>query len=119
MLSRILLPAVLLLAAAEARSQPLQRLVVGGDAAVAVPPRTVALGGALQPMGAAAVVASPLPSAPLVALAPAAVAGTGLGAGLAGAMPLLLPVATAATAAVLGGGLPGSGNAGSAPASTR
>ncbi|WP_439595946.1 hypothetical protein [Falsiroseomonas sp.] len=119
MLSRILLPAALLLVAADARPQPLQSLVVGGDAAVAVPPRMMGQGAPPQSLGAVPVLATPLPSAPLLALPPAAAAGAGLGTGLAAAMPLLLPVATAAAAAVLGGGLPGSGNAGSAPAATR
>jgi hypothetical protein len=57
------------------------------------------------------------PAVPIVVAAPGLAAGSAAGTGLAAAgLPFLLPLAAAVA---LGGGLPGSGGSGSAPATTR
>lgn len=104
---------ILLLACLPAmvQAQTLQSLVVGADVAVAIPPR----GSAAVPPPPRPV--APPPAIPVAVAEPSLAAGGAAGAGLAaGPLPLLLPLAAALA---LGGGLPGSGGSGSAPATTR
>ncbi|NKE46736.1 hypothetical protein HB662_18290 [Roseomonas frigidaquae] len=106
-LALILALQMLMLPAGRVQAQTLQSLVVGADVAVVVPPRGAAV---LRPLVSPAASAVEISSLPMTA---GAAAGTGLAAG---ALPFLLPIAAAVA---LGGGLPGSGGSGTAPASTR
>ncbi len=96
-------------------AQTLQSLVIGGEVAVAVPPR-----GATPPLASPAPMplVAPAPLGPLPSAAlPLANGGGVLGALGLGGVPgaALLPLAAAA----LGGALPGAGGGGSGPARTR
>lgn len=98
------------LAADPVAAQSLLSIVVPADAAVVVAPR-----GQPAPRPALPMAPSIVPPVVLTPIGPPA-ASLGIGLGLAGIVPALVPVAAAL---VLGAGTPGSGGSSNAPANTR